>query len=142
MDTKELVEVLKQQVEVNGKLDEHRQFAALQQIRRKVTNLYRHFLCTLEDLQSDGCKIPETKFKQIRKRVLDQGNDTIREIEEYLSNYHLKERVFVTEEGRRNEKYLAKHNRAKAQASVNKEKFEHRVRDIPLVKPTNSKFNG
>lgn len=55
------------------------------QVNRKVTNLYKNFLILLEDLQGPPYNIPEDVQKRMRKKVLDYGNDTIRELEEYLS---------------------------------------------------------
>ena len=57
------------------------------QTRRKVTNLYKQFFFILEDLQADGMKIPEEQHQRIRKRILDLGNDTIRELEEYFEKF-------------------------------------------------------
>jgi hypothetical protein len=57
------------------------------QAKRKITNLYKQFFFILEDLNSEGIKIPEENYKRIRKRILDQGNDTIRELEEYFDKY-------------------------------------------------------
>jgi len=54
------------------------------QVTRKVTNLYKQFLFLLEDLQDQGYDIPDEVFQRMRKRVLDHGNDTIRELEENL----------------------------------------------------------
>ena len=54
------------------------------QVTRKVTNLYKQFLFLLEDLQEQGYDIPDEVYQRMRKRVLDHGNDTIREIEENL----------------------------------------------------------
>ncbi len=60
------------------------------QIQRKVTNLYKQFLFILEDVHtSKDPKDPEI-FQRNRKRVLDFGNDTAREIEEYLKNLDIK----------------------------------------------------
>jgi len=59
------------------------------QVRRKVTNLYKHFLFILEDLQAEEYNIPKEVQKRNRKRVLDYGNDTAREIEEYLNNFDI-----------------------------------------------------
>ena len=59
------------------------------QLRRKVTNLYKNFLFILEDIQNDGYNIPEEVFQRHRKRVLDYGNDTIRELEENLENFKI-----------------------------------------------------
>ena len=60
------------------------------QVRRKVTNLYKQFLFILEDLRESGHNIPEESYQKTRKRVLDYGNDTIREIEENLKNFDIK----------------------------------------------------
>ena len=57
------------------------------QLRRKITSLYKNFFFILEDLNSEGVKIPEESYKRIRKRNLDQGNDSIRELEEYFDKY-------------------------------------------------------
>ena len=57
------------------------------QTRRKVTNLYKQFFFILEDLQADGMKIPEEQPQRSRKRILDLGNDTIRELEEYFEKF-------------------------------------------------------
>mgnify|MGYP000211536404 FL=1 len=54
------------------------------QVTRKVTNLYKQFLFLLEDLQDQGYDIPDEVYQRMRKRVLDHGNDTIRELEENL----------------------------------------------------------
>ena len=59
------------------------------QLRRKVVNLYKNYLFILEDLKKDGYDIPEEEYQRIRKRVLDYGNDTIREIEENLENFDI-----------------------------------------------------
>jgi hypothetical protein len=57
------------------------------QTRRKITNLYKQFFCILEDLQVNGVTIPEETHQKIRKRILDLGNDTIRELEEYFDKF-------------------------------------------------------
>lgn len=60
------------------------------QIRRKITNLYKQFLFILEDSHtSKNANDPEV-FQRNRKRVLDFGNDTAREVEEYLKNLEIK----------------------------------------------------
>ena len=66
--------------------DKAKQFAIFQ-VNRKVTNLYKQFLFILEDLQEQGYNIPDEQFQRIRKRVLDHGNDCIRETEEYLESF-------------------------------------------------------
>lgn len=70
-------------------LDKTRDFVNFQ-VRRKVTNLYKQFLFLLEDLRSEGYNIPEESYQKTRKRVLDYGNDAIREIEENLKNFEIK----------------------------------------------------
>jgi len=60
------------------------------QLRRKVVNLYKNYLFILEDLKKDGYDIPEEEYQRIRKRILDYGNDTIREIEENVENFDIK----------------------------------------------------
>ena len=60
------------------------------QINRKVKNLYKNFLFILEDLKAQGYDIDEDMYQRCRKRVLDQGNDTIREIEDYLNNFDIR----------------------------------------------------
>jgi hypothetical protein len=55
------------------------------QIRRKTTNLYKQFLFILEDLEQNQNNTKES-YQRSRKRVLDFGNDTIRELEECLKN--------------------------------------------------------
>lgn len=58
------------------------------QIRRKVINLYKNFFFLLEDIAKES-KISDAKYQQTRKRVLDYGNDTIREIEEDLNKFNI-----------------------------------------------------
>lgn len=59
------------------------------QVNRKVTNLYKNFLFMVEDLYNSK-EISEETFQRVRKRVLDYGNDTIREIEENMENFDFK----------------------------------------------------
>ena len=59
------------------------------QNRRKVVNLYKNFLILLEDLKEDGYNISDDKYQRLRKRVLDAGNDAIRQFEEELNNINL-----------------------------------------------------
>ncbi len=57
------------------------------QTRRKITNLYKQFFFILEDLSADGIKIPEETHQRLRKRILDLGNDTIRELDKYYEKF-------------------------------------------------------
>ena len=55
------------------------------QINRKVINLYKTFFIILENLQENGfLKMSSASYSRIRKKILDGGNDCIREIEDYL----------------------------------------------------------
>ena len=74
---------------VEEKGNKEQDFIAFQ-VRRKVTNLYKNFLFILEDMQDSGHDIPEEVFQRARKRVLDYGNDTIREIEENLDQFDIR----------------------------------------------------
>lgn len=56
------------------------------QNRRKIINLCKYFLLSLEDLRDDY-DIPEEIYERNRKRILDFGNDTIRELEENLEKF-------------------------------------------------------
>ena len=61
------------------------------QVRRKVTNLYKNFLFILEDLQEKRYDITDDEvYQSCRKRVLDYGNDAIREVEETLESIDVK----------------------------------------------------
>jgi len=59
------------------------------QIRRKITNLFKNFFIILEDISKDNPSISQEKYNQLRKRVLDYGNDTIRELEEDLKQFKI-----------------------------------------------------
>ncbi len=74
-----------QEFNQEDKLKELLQF----QINRKITNLYKQFLFILEDTHlSKNANDPEV-FQRNRTRILDFGNDTSREIEEYLKNLRI-----------------------------------------------------
>ena len=53
--------------------------------RRQVVNLYKNFLILLEDLKEDGYNINDEKYQRLRKKILDSGNDSIRNFEEDLT---------------------------------------------------------
>lgn len=59
------------------------------QIRRKITNLFKNFFIILEDLSKENPSISQEKYNQLRKKVLDYGNDTIRELEEDLKQFKI-----------------------------------------------------
>lgn len=52
------------------------------QTQRKITNLYKNLLIILEDIKNPPYNLKEEDFKRIRKKILDCGNDTAREIEQ------------------------------------------------------------
>jgi hypothetical protein len=55
-------------------------------ITREVKKLYLSFLYTAEDLAKNG-KLSEEDFAYLRKRILDYGNNTVRNLEEQLDNF-------------------------------------------------------
>ena len=57
--------------------------------RRKIINLCKNFLILVEDLKVNGKSVPSEDYQKIRKRVLDYGNDSIREFEENLENFDI-----------------------------------------------------
>ena len=59
------------------------------QIKRKITNIYKIVFFILEDLGDSGYNINDEKYQKIRKRVLDNANDAIREIEESFSKLNI-----------------------------------------------------
>ena len=58
------------------------------QNKRKILNLCKGFLMLLEDVDTEN-SIPVEKYQKIRKRVLDYGNDAIRELDEHLGNFDI-----------------------------------------------------
>jgi hypothetical protein len=59
------------------------------QIKRKITNIYKNFFFILEDLSDSGYNINDETYQKIRKRVLDNANDAVREIEESFSKLNI-----------------------------------------------------
>lgn len=82
------------------------------QAHRIITNFYKEMLVMIEDLAEEHddalCKLqdnlpdqykkyvdladyfPEEKSIKLRKRILDRGNDAIRQIEDQLKNFEIK----------------------------------------------------
>jgi hypothetical protein len=52
-------------------------------INKEVKKLYTSYLYSVEDLYRDGI-ISEEIFSKTRKRILDHGNDCVRNIQEQL----------------------------------------------------------
>jgi hypothetical protein len=59
------------------------------QIKRKIINIYKNFFFILEDLGDSGYNINDETYQKIRKRILDNANDAIREIEESFSKLNI-----------------------------------------------------
>lgn len=64
----------------NDKIKEFVQF----QIRRNLTNLFKNFLLILED-----CNLTDSEYQKFRKRILDDSNNKLREIEETFDNLNI-----------------------------------------------------
>jgi hypothetical protein len=59
------------------------------QIKRKITSIYKNFFFILEDLSDSGYNINSETYQKIRKRVLDNANDAVREIEESFTKLNI-----------------------------------------------------
>jgi predicted esterase YcpF (UPF0227 family) len=59
------------------------------QIKRKIINIYKNFFFILEDLGDSGYNINDETYQKIRKRILDNANDAIREIEEHFNTINI-----------------------------------------------------
>jgi hypothetical protein len=59
------------------------------QIKRKITNIYKNFFFILEDLGDSGYNINDETYQKMRKRILDNANDAVREIEENFSKINI-----------------------------------------------------
>ena len=59
------------------------------QIKRKITNIYKNFFFILEDLTDSGYNINDETFQKMRKRILDNANDAVREIEENFTKLNI-----------------------------------------------------
>lgn len=59
------------------------------QIHRKVISLFKNFLILVEENASQPYNINDETFKKNRKRILDAGNDVLREIDEILNKVEI-----------------------------------------------------
>jgi len=59
------------------------------QIKRKITNIYKNFFFILEDLGDSGYNMNDETYQKIRKRILDNANDAVREIEENFTKINI-----------------------------------------------------
>lgn len=55
-------------------------------VKKSITRLFLSFIYILEDLKADG-RMSDEEYQKLRKRILDQGNNTIRDISEELQNF-------------------------------------------------------
>lgn len=55
-------------------------------IKKSVTRLFLSFIYILEDIVADG-RMSDEEFQKLRKRILDHGNNTIRDITKELENF-------------------------------------------------------
>jgi hypothetical protein len=54
------------------------------QVHKELTSLYKDFLEIIEDLRLQNPSITPDHYEHIRKRVLDKGNDRIRNLVYFL----------------------------------------------------------
>lgn len=55
-------------------------------IKKSVTRLFLSFIYILEDIVADG-RMSDEEFQKLRKRILDYGNNTVRDINKELENF-------------------------------------------------------
>lgn len=55
-------------------------------VQKAIKRLFLSFIIILEDLRNDG-RLSEEEFQRLRKRILDGGNDAIRDISGELQNF-------------------------------------------------------
>lgn len=56
------------------------------QVKRHIINLNKKFLVILEEIAQNEHNI-EKDYGKLRKKVLDAGNDSIRELEELINSF-------------------------------------------------------
>jgi len=57
--------------------------------KRKTINLCKSFLFLLEDVKDKGETLNDVRYQKVRKRVLDLGNDAVREFEESMEGFSI-----------------------------------------------------
>jgi hypothetical protein len=75
-------------LKVKGAMSKEQDYLSFQ-VRRKVTSLFKNYFIILEDLVRENPSISQEKYNQIRKRILDYSNDTIREIEQDIEQFKI-----------------------------------------------------
>ncbi len=77
------------------------------QIQQSVTKLFKNTLLELESLK-DKHNLPQEDFEVARKRILDSGNDTIRDIQSLLNVFNFYIDPERLKEARENRKVVKK----------------------------------
>lgn len=54
---------------------------------RQISNLFKSFLSILEEIRQNRYNIDDNTYHCLRKKILDAGNSTSREMEELLSKF-------------------------------------------------------
>ncbi len=68
---------------------EHPESIILYQNRRQTTYLFKFLLVILEDLRDQNL-LSEEYFNQTRTRILDVGNQNIRDLEELIEKFEIR----------------------------------------------------
>ena len=55
-------------------------------VKKAITRLFLSFIYVLEDLVADG-RMSSEEFQRLRKRILDNGNNAVRDINTELQNF-------------------------------------------------------
>lgn len=58
-------------------------------VSRSITNLFKNYLFLFEVLEQRGYVFGEEDYKFIRKKTLDYGNDTIRDLEKEIEKFNI-----------------------------------------------------
>jgi hypothetical protein len=75
-------------LKVKGVMSKEQDYLSFQ-VRRKITSLFKNYFIILEDIIRENPSISQEKYNQIRKRILDYGNDTIREVEQDINQFKI-----------------------------------------------------
>jgi len=75
-------------LKVKGVMSKEQEYLSFQ-VRRKITSLFKNYFIILEDIIRENPSISQEKYNQIRKRILDYGNDTIREVEQDINQFKI-----------------------------------------------------
>lgn len=56
---------------------------------RSITNLFKNYLALFEVLEERGYRFGEEDYKFVRKKILDYGNNTIRELNGEIDKFDI-----------------------------------------------------